>query len=215
MGRVPGGRVACGQNSGHWIMKSGFWLREGRTTCFSGGQGPGKVGGVQRAGRQRVGSGSPTRFWKGALGTHLLAQPDPCGGRRARERRREERARRGRRRCPAVQESGPCGAEGSGGGSSPGLPTSSRAQGLRRPGRERPSPSRSRLAVPGRDSAARAGLAGSRAPRWVGGEPTPRGRGGARSPAACRGPARRVRALRLPGLEVWALAQGKPVQAWG
>lgn len=28
------------------------------------GQGPGKVGGVQRAGRQRMGAGSPTRFWK-------------------------------------------------------------------------------------------------------------------------------------------------------
>lgn len=56
--------MACGQNLGSWIMKSGLWRREGRTTCFSGGQGPGKVGGVQRAGRLRMGAGSPTRFWK-------------------------------------------------------------------------------------------------------------------------------------------------------
>lgn len=131
--------MACDQNSGPWIMKSGLWLSKGRTTCFSGGQGPGKVGGVRRAGRQRMGAGSPTRFWKrGALGTHRLAQPDLCGGRRDPDRRGEERARRGRRRWPAVLESGPCGAEGSGGRSSPGRSRSSRAHGLRRPGQERP-----------------------------------------------------------------------------
>lgn len=154
---------------------------------------------------------------EGTLGTPGLAQHDLCAGRlhRARRRRRGDgRGRRARRRRPAAQESGSCGTEVSGVGSSPGRPTSSCAHGLRRPCQESPWPLRPQLAVPRSDRAACAGLAGSQAQRWAGGPPRPRGGGGARSPAACSGPAPGVRAAWFPGLQKRGRALGTRAQAW-
>lgn len=202
---------------GQWTMKSGLWQREQRTTCFSGGLGPGKVGGGQSAGRRRVGAGIPTRLWKrGRWEPATLPSRTSADSGATRGGGGGKGVRRGDGGvAPPHRNLAFAGAERSAVGSNPGRSASSGAHGPRRPAGERPWTRCSSLWVSGRDSAACAGLEGPGAQRWAGGEPGPRGRGDARPPVTCRRPARGVRAQWRPGLEARGPAQGTRAQAWG
>lgn len=164
------------------------------------------------------GAGIPTRLWKRRRwGPATLPSPTSteCCDPGRRRRRKEGRAQRGRRRRPTAQESGFAGADRSAVGSNTGRPASSCAHEPRRHAGEHPWTRRSSLWVSGRDWAACAGLKGPGVQRWAGGERGPQGRGDARLPVTCRGPARAVRAPWRPGLEAWGPAQGTRAQAWG
>lgn len=179
--RVPRGLVARGQSSGHWVIKCGPWQREGGTACFSGGRDPGRAGRGPRAEGGGWEWGAPAGSGRGdATGNRRLAQPDPGEGRGGQWRRRRERRGPGgvaspRRAAPrrnlalsGLREPRRRKQRQAGG--------EHHAPGPRSPGRERPRPRRSRLAVPGRTCRAsgrgrRAGRPGSPGPGGAGAPP--------------------------------------------